>query len=397
VTEVTCSIPVRVRVTGVPSDEQLERLSAAIERAVAQRIAFADRTMRAAGGQRWPSTTATTARERYDPNREFADPLAYAVPSYQQAGKPAGVPLQRQAAPAAPAQGGGTLRRVELYLAERLLVAVFDGDQPPLVFTITEPPKVAPGQAFTWKYVSNREYRLSIGAEREEIVHFRGRDQDLDVLAQLVRGARAPVPATVYAAAGQPPAPGEKGAEEGERAAPLAGDEGVFAGNAALARLYLDFLARYAGLDVDRKQAASGLTAEQVKTITRDNQRAQTVTRYFTQGWKEFQATGGSDLSQFGVLEETVLTQWDRGNYTALHNLLEIGKDPQGLGLYRRGTPLRYYDENGEPVPAIGGGFRDSGYRAAARRRSRCESRSPTGGCSRSSRRSGTSPSTSRS
>src|SRR5262249_15005620 len=118
-------------------------------------------TMRAAaGGQHrpWPAVTtasdnaasvaaesaaaaAAPAREPYDPHREFPDPLAYAVPSYQQAGKPAGVPLQRPAAPApaAPAQGGGTLRRVELYLAERLLVAVLDGDRPPLVFTITEP------------------------------------------------------------------------------------------------------------------------------------------------------------------------------------------------------------------------------------------------------------------
>jgi hypothetical protein len=362
VAEITCSIPVRVRVIGVPSDEQLERLSAAVEGAVARRIAFAERAVRAGAGDQQPTATAAT-RDPYDPGRELPDPLAYAVPSYQQAGKPAGVPLKQ--APAASAPAGGTLLRVDLYLAERLLVAVLDGGSP-LFFEITEPPRVTPGQAFTWTY-RDGAHRLSLGAQGEVIVKFRGRVKDLDAFAHLAGRAREPVPAFVHASASQPPAPGEKGAEEGERTEPLVGDEGVFVGNATLAGLYLDFLARYAGMKVDRKQAANGLTAEQVRAITRDNERAQTVTRYFTQGWKEFQAAGaGNDLGQFAVLEETVLTQWDRGNYTAQHNLLELRKDREGLGLYRRRTPFRYYDESGEPVPAIGGGFRDSGYRAAA-------------------------------
>ena len=360
--EVHCHIPIRIRITGTPDDDQLDRLAAAVERAMAQRIALAAGILRATpADSHLPSGPAEVQEPRH-PDREVQDPPAYTIPSYQERGKPASVPLKRAAAAVSVS---GTLRRVEIYLAERLLVAVLDGGPPPLVFVLKETPKIAPGQTFTWIY-RDGVHRLSIGARDEVIIGFRGPLKDLEAFAQLAARAQEPVPAIVYAAAGQPPSPGDKGADEGERAAPLAGDEGVLAGNAALAGLYLDFLARYAGLSVDRKQAASGLTAEQVKAITGDNQRAQIVTRYFTQGWKEFLAAGGRDLGPFSVLEETVLTQWDRGNFTALHNLLEIGKDQDGLGLYRRGTPLRYYDENGEPVPSLGGGFRDSGFRAAA-------------------------------
>jgi hypothetical protein len=360
--DIHCYIPVRIRITGIPDDDQLHALAAAVGRAVAERIALADRTLRtvAAGGHLLPRTGEV--QEPREPGRELQEPLSYTVPSYQGAGKQARVPL-RQTAPSATS---GILRRVELYLAERMLVAVLDGGPPPLVFVLTESPKVTPGQAFTWSYRGG-VHRLSLGAQDEVIVRFRGTVKDLETFAELAARAPEPVPAIVYAGACRPPTPGENAADEGERAEPLVGDEGVFADNAALAGLYLDFLARYAGLNVDRRQAANGLTAEQVRMITRDNYRAQVVTRYFTQGWKEFLSTGADNgLGPFSVFEETVLTQWDRGNYTALHNLLEIRKDPDGLGLYRRGTPLRYYDENGEPVPAIGGGFRDSGYRAAA-------------------------------
>jgi hypothetical protein len=362
--EINCYIPIRIRVIGTLGDDQFDHLAAAVGRALAPRIALADRTVQANATSTRPHGVVDTAgvREPYDVGRQGPGTSFYSISSYQGPAKPTAVPL-RGTTPAKDV--AGSLRRVELYLREEALVAVIDGGPPPLVFVLTEPPKVSPGQSFQWGY-RDGVHRLSLGAQGEVVVRFRGPVKDLQAFAELAARALSPVPAIIYAGAGESPPPGGEASLEGERAEPLVGDEGVFAGNAALAGLYLDFLARYANVKVDRDRAANGLTVDQVRTITRDNQRAQTVTRYFTQGWKEFQSLGGNDLGVFAVLEEAVLNQWDRSNYTALHNLLEIGKDPDGLGLYRRGTPLRYYDQNGEPVPAIGGGFRDSGYRAAA-------------------------------
>jgi hypothetical protein len=39
--EVYCHIPIRVRITGMPDDDQLDRLATAVERAAAQHIALA--------------------------------------------------------------------------------------------------------------------------------------------------------------------------------------------------------------------------------------------------------------------------------------------------------------------------------------------------------------------
>jgi hypothetical protein len=160
-------------------------------------------------------------------------------------------------------------------------------------------------------------------------------------------------------------APGA-GDPAGEKSVAAAGDPGVLAGNGPLATLYLNFLGRYAGIKADPKQAEKGLDTAQIQAITQGNDRARIVTDLFTQGWNEYRKAAGSDITTFGFMEETLLTQRDRGNFTALHNQLEFGKDPEGLGLYKRGTPLRYYDSNGQPVPTNVGGYRDPGYRAAA-------------------------------
>jgi len=58
--EIHCYIPIRVRITGMPDDDQLDQLTAAVQRAVVQRIALADRTVRAtaAGGHLLSGTTA---------------------------------------------------------------------------------------------------------------------------------------------------------------------------------------------------------------------------------------------------------------------------------------------------------------------------------------------------
>jgi hypothetical protein len=97
-TEIHCHIPVRIRIIGIPDDDQLSQLAAAVQRAVAQRIALADRTVRAtaAGGHLLSGTTAggghpvsglAKVQERYNPDRELLDPLRYTIPSYQGAGR----------------------------------------------------------------------------------------------------------------------------------------------------------------------------------------------------------------------------------------------------------------------------------------------------------------------
>lgn len=161
------------------------------------------------------------------------------------------------------------------------------------------------------------------------------------------------------------PKTGEQGDPSGERSVPLEGKPDVMAGNPALARLYVNVLQRYAGVKVDVK-SDGGLTADQVKAIVAGNSRAQTVSDVFTRGWVEYRAAGEDDVATFGFMAEALLTQRDRGNFTALHNQLEFDKDREGLGLYKRGTIFRYYDSTGQPIPTNVGGYRDPGYRAVA-------------------------------
>jgi hypothetical protein len=77
--EIHCYIPIRVRVTGMPNDDQLDQLTAVLERAIAQRIALDDRTVRAttAGGGHPVSGPAelqepcNAARELQAPDTRF--------------------------------------------------------------------------------------------------------------------------------------------------------------------------------------------------------------------------------------------------------------------------------------------------------------------------------------
>jgi hypothetical protein len=89
-------IPIRIRITGMPSDDQLDRLAAAVQDAVTQRIALADHTIEAAAGDRPHGAieytkVAQAARspaaadlaevsERREADSEGAD--GFAIPSY---------------------------------------------------------------------------------------------------------------------------------------------------------------------------------------------------------------------------------------------------------------------------------------------------------------------------
>jgi hypothetical protein len=118
--EVHCHIPIRIRITGTPDDDQLDRLAAAVERAVARRIALAAGILPATpAGSHLPSGPAEVQEPRH-PDREVQDPPAYAIPSYQERGKPASVPLKRAAVvsvvlPPSPALKAGDDVEVEVF------------------------------------------------------------------------------------------------------------------------------------------------------------------------------------------------------------------------------------------------------------------------------------------
>jgi hypothetical protein len=96
--EIHCHIPIRVRIIGMPDDDQLDQLTAAVQRAVAQRIALADRTIQAAarghphdaiGYTNAATHDAADVWERRETETEGAD--GFTIASYA-GGRPARVP-----------------------------------------------------------------------------------------------------------------------------------------------------------------------------------------------------------------------------------------------------------------------------------------------------------------
>jgi hypothetical protein len=366
VRQINCYIPIKLCITGRLSDAQLEQLAETLMRALAARISFAERTIAQRQGGYAASHAVVGGYAHWEPDRFDSTADHYIVASYQGPPGKAGVKVRLGARASAVL---GKVRKIEIYVANKIVRVLLEGDRPPLLFAtpeLSDVLKAKVGAVIQWGW-KNGSHRLSVDKD-EIVIRIRGLKTDIDVFNQMIAKAPAPVSAAIYASIAQPnptpPAAGG-GAPEGEAAEPLEGDEGVMAGNGPLAQMFIDFLARYAGLKADRNQAANGLTREQVKNIIGTNAQAQSVANYFTQGWKEYRVIGGSDVTAFGFLEETLLTQRSRGNFTALHNLLEINKAPDGLGLYRRRTPFKYYDEFGQPVSAVGGGYRDSGFRPA--------------------------------
>jgi hypothetical protein len=276
--------------------------------------------------------------------------------------------LQRQEGPETAPR---TITRIRVYRTERLMLVFISDGSAPLVFNVGGEISGQPQQVFTMHSEGGGYTVTNERAEQVDIV-FNGRQSDIDTFNQLLAASHAGVPLEIVETAPRSStdrpehAPTADGSPTGEVAEPLHGDESIFASNRPLAELYLTFLDRFADLHIDASRAENGLSAEDVHTITADNARAVTVTQYFTQGWREFEAAGGQDITSFAVLEEAILTQWMRGNFNVLNNLLQISSDQDGLGIFRRGTPLRYYDPYGQPIAGYGGGYHDIGFRAAA-------------------------------
>ncbi|MFE5587280.1 hypothetical protein, partial [Kitasatospora sp. NPDC056531] len=93
---VDCHIPITLRITGALGDAQLEELARSLAEAVRARTAEAEWTIAARLGRRVLSGPAEV-RERYDPAHD--GDRGYAVASYQDGGRPQGVPVRGAGGP----------------------------------------------------------------------------------------------------------------------------------------------------------------------------------------------------------------------------------------------------------------------------------------------------------
>jgi hypothetical protein len=86
---VNCHVPITVRIVGVPTDDQLAAVGATLTRAVAARLAEAERLLATRHGEH--GLTGRQVHEPYEQAREGTD--GYAVPSYQFGGDPVALPV----------------------------------------------------------------------------------------------------------------------------------------------------------------------------------------------------------------------------------------------------------------------------------------------------------------
>jgi hypothetical protein len=86
---IDCHVPITLRIAGVPTEDQLAALGRTLARAVAARLAEAERLLADRHGI--GDGGVVVVRERYDPAREASD--GYAVPSYDHEGTRTAVPV----------------------------------------------------------------------------------------------------------------------------------------------------------------------------------------------------------------------------------------------------------------------------------------------------------------
>jgi len=90
VVETNRYVPVRARITGTLTEDDLARLGETIRRSVAQRIALAERAGHGVEGPR------EAARDRWASELELASETAYSLPSYQQGGQRVAVSVRQR-------------------------------------------------------------------------------------------------------------------------------------------------------------------------------------------------------------------------------------------------------------------------------------------------------------
>jgi peptidoglycan hydrolase-like protein with peptidoglycan-binding domain len=160
----------------------------------------------------------------------------------------------------------------------------------------------------------------------------------------------------------------------GEKRTPVEGDDSYLL-NPQIAKLYLTLMKAKVGLGVDESKIhpEDGLDRAEIKAVIGNDSRRQYLTDLFTQGVKEYEAGGGTDISKDFLLLEGAL--WDQvlwGNPTATKNELKVSMGwPErdlGIGLAYRPDGMLYYTPDGDALPSLtGSGYRDPGYKGTAK------------------------------
>nr|WSY50632.1 hypothetical protein OG999_11250 [Streptomyces sp. NBC_00886] len=101
---IECHVPITLRIVGVPTDDQLEAAGRALTRAVAARLAEAERLLADRHGR--DCGKAVEVKEPYDADRQGTE--GYAVPSFGDGGKPVAIPDGHGASAPAGAEPSGT-------------------------------------------------------------------------------------------------------------------------------------------------------------------------------------------------------------------------------------------------------------------------------------------------
>lgn len=97
--KINCHIPIKLRITGQPSDTQLEKLSEDLVRALEARILFAEQTITPHTGRRMPTRDVEIVRDEYDFLHDDLTTNLYTIPSYEGNRRRTRVQVQRRQAP----------------------------------------------------------------------------------------------------------------------------------------------------------------------------------------------------------------------------------------------------------------------------------------------------------
>lgn len=155
---------------------------------------------------------------------------------------------------------------------------------------------------------------------------------------------------------------------------PVAADWALLEGNMTLADVYLRLMEHYVGVSpasATRTATGGGFTHQDLLTLIGGNPSRLLFTNLFTQGFREFNDSGGRDVEAFALLEDRIFEQLSWGNPAAARNQLKIGfgiPEDNILGIVERSTGFLLYDASGTPLPSFGGNqMRDTGYIGARR------------------------------